>query len=152
MEEKIKKNFPNYIINNASNRRLYELLRITELCHKMNTLLVYVERNENNDDYFRLNEQLQHVEKINVIFLNKDDIYFYYIDFTQKIDKIIMSLKRKLYNENDCVICMEKCTGICMSCAKCGNFVHNECFEKCDKQICPICKHNHFLDYNKINT
>ena len=96
MEETLKTQFPNFIINNASNRNSYELLKITELCHKIDKFLVFIKRNEKNEEYFKLTEELQNVEKINVIFLNKDDIYFYDVDDEHKIDIVVMSLKRKI--------------------------------------------------------
>ena len=148
MEETLKTQFPNFIINNASNRNSYELLKITELCHKIDKFLVFIKRNEKNEEYFKLTEELQNVEKINVIFLNKDDIYFYDVDDEHKIDIVVMSLKRKILNENECVICMEQCVNNYISCSQCGNFTHKICFAQCNKLICSVCKHNHFLDYN----
>jgi len=79
--------------------------------------------------------------------LNKDDIYFYYIEDENKIDITIMSLKRKLLNETQCVICIEKCINNYYSCSQCGNFIHIHCFEKCIVKKCPVCSNDKFLHY-----
>jgi hypothetical protein len=148
MEQALKLQFPNFIINDASNRNSYELLKITELCHKIDKFLVFIKRNKKNDDYFKRNEEYQNTKKINIILLNRDDIYFYDIDNEDKINIVIMSLKRKLLNETECIICMEQCVSNYMSCSQCGIFTHIMCLEKCDKQICYVCKNNSFLHYN----
>ena len=43
---------------------------------------------------------------------------------------------------------MEQCINKFYICSKCGHQIHNICFEKCIKQICSICKYNHFM-YNE---
>ena len=106
-------------------------MKITALCHEIDKLLVFIERN---------------TKEINLIFLNKDDIYYYYIENNNNLDVTIMSLKRKLYNETNCVVCMEQCINKYYMCSKCGHQIHNICFKKCDKSICSIC--NHFM-YNE---
>ena len=142
MEHKLKNALPNYTINNASKRSCEEIMKITELCYKKDNLLVFIERNQNNEDYFEITEFAQNTEKINLIFLNKDDVYFYYIE---NIDIAIMSLKRKLYNETDCVVCMEQCIDNFYICSKCGHQIHSVCFEKCAEQKCSICRYNYFM-------
>ena len=44
MEQKIKNTLPNFNINNSSNRNFEELMRITELCHKINNILVFIKK------------------------------------------------------------------------------------------------------------
>jgi hypothetical protein len=144
MEHKLKMALPNFTINNSSNRDINQLLRITEICHKIDNLIVLIERNEKNEDYFRLTELTQNTTEINLIFLNKDDIYYYFIE-NNNYDITIMSFKRRLLNEIECVVCMEKCINKFYLCCKCGHQIHKLCFEKCTKQICSICKYNHFM-------
>jgi hypothetical protein len=148
MEQKLKNILPNFNINNSSNRNIDELMKITALCHEIDKLLVFIERNEKNTDYFKITEITQNTKEINLIFLNKDDIYYYYIENNNNLDVTIMSLKRKLYNETECVVCMEQCINKYYMCSKCGHQIHNICFKKCDKSICSICKCNHFM-YNE---
>lgn len=148
MEEKLKKAFPDLKINNSSNRNFNDLIKITELCNKINDVLVFIERNENNNDYFEITEITQNSNKINLIFLNKDDIYYYNIENDFDFDISIMSLKRKLMGENECVVCMEICVNKYYICCKCGHQIHDECFNKCIKQICSVCKNQSFL-YNE---
>ena len=94
------------------------------MCHKIDKLLVFIERNKNNDEYFKATEILQNTTDINLIFLNKDDIYYYYIENSNDL-KTIMSLKRKLHNETECVVCMENCINDYYICSKCGHQIHN---------------------------
>ena len=86
-------------------------------------------------------------EEMNLIFFNKDDIHHYYIGNNTDLDVTVMSVKRKLYIETDCIVCMDYCVNNFYVCCKCGNQTHKLCIEKCDKQICAICKNNRFL-YN----
>jgi hypothetical protein len=147
MEEILKNKLPNYKITNASNRFSYEIIKIIELCHNIDKLLVFIQRNEKNEDYFKYTEENFNTEKINIIFLNKDDIYYYDIENEDKISITIMSLKKKLLNEIDCVICLEKCINNYLSCSQCGNFIHQSCLNQCSKLICSICKYNGFIHY-----
>ena len=147
MEEILKNKLPNYKITNASNRYSYEIMKIIDLCHKIDNLLIFIKRNENNEDYFKFIENQYNAEKINIIFLNKDDIYYYDIENEDKISITIMSLKRKLLNEIECVICMEKCNNNYISCSQCGNFTHDKCFEQCSKLVCSVCKNIRFIHY-----
>ena len=148
MEQKLKNTLPDFNINNSSCRNIDEIMKITKLCHKIDKLLVFIERNATNDDYFKQIESALNTEEINLIFLNKDDIYHFYITNGDDLDITIMSVKRKLYMETECVVCMEKCVNNYYLCCKCGHQIHTICFAKCHKQICPICKSNHFM-YNK---
>ena len=67
MEQKIKNALPNLNINNYSNRSFEELMKIIGLCHKLDTILVFIERNEKNDDYFKMIETTQNSKEINLI-------------------------------------------------------------------------------------
>jgi hypothetical protein len=147
MEQKIKNTLPNFNINNSSNRNFEELMRITELCHKINNILVFIKRNKKNNDYFKMIETTQNTKEINLIFLNKDDIYHYYIENNNNLDIAIMSLKRKLYNETECVVCMEPCNNKFYICSTCGHQIHGICLSKCVTYNCSICKNNSFM-YN----
>ena len=146
MEQKIKNALPNFNINNSSNRSFEELMKIIGLCHKLDTILVFIERNEKNDNYFKMIETTQNSKEINLIFLNRDDIYHYYIENNNN-DIAIMSLKRKLYNETECVVCMETCNNKFYICSKCGHKIHVICLAKCVTHICSVCRNNSFT-YN----
>ena len=148
MEQKLKNKLPDFNINNSSCRNIDEIMKITKLCHKIDKLLVFIERNEITDDYFKIIESALNTEEINLIFLNKDDIYHYYIENDNDLDITVMSVKRKLYMETECVVCMEQCGNNYLLCSSCGHQIHTICFVKCHKKICPICKSNRFM-YNK---
>jgi hypothetical protein len=145
MEQKLKNKLPDFNINIASLRNIDEIIKITNLCHKIDKLLVFIERNATTEDYFKLIESELNTREINIIFLNKDDIYYYYIDNDNALDIAIMSVKRILYMETECVVCMEQCVNNYYWCCVCGFQIHTICFAKCDKQICPICKSIRFM-------
>lgn len=148
MEQKLKTALPNFNINNSSNRNFDELIRITKLCHKVDKIIVFIERNEKTEEYFKMTETKQNCKEINLIFLNKDDIYHYYIEDNTNLDIAIMSLKRKLYNETECVVCMESCINKYFICCTCGHQIHGRCLAKCTNHICSLCRNNSFM-YNE---
>ena len=53
MEQKLKNKLPDFNINNSSCRNIDEIMKITKLCHKIDKLLVFIERNATTDDYFK---------------------------------------------------------------------------------------------------
>jgi len=145
MEQKLKNKLPDFNINIASLRNIDEIMKITNLCHKIDKLLVFIEKNATSYDYFKLIEHELNTGEINVIFLNKDDIYYYYIKNNNDLDISIMSVKRMLYMETECIVCMEQCVNNYYVCCVCGYHIHIICFTKCDKQICSMCKSNRFM-------
>lgn len=148
MEEKLKKLFPNLKINNSSNRDINDLTKIIKICYDVSNILVFIQRNEINNYFFEITEITEKIDKINLIFLNKDNIYYYNIINDLNFDTVLMSLKRKINNENECVVCFESCTSNFYMCCKCGNQIHGKCFDKCINQICSVCNNEYFL-YNK---
>lgn len=142
MEQKLKTMFPSLRVNNASHRNVDQLLRIVDLCHLRPDLLVFVVRNDTNQEFFTLAEEWQEAEKINIIFLNKDDIHYYWME---NEDRVLMSLKRKLLLETDCVVCMDPCDSEFYMCCDCGHHIHQACMKQCSKDVCSICQGNHFI-------
>ena len=148
MEKILKKHFTNFTINNASKRNNDQLLKITLCCQKIDTLLVVIFRNKINDQYFQINEMIYNAKNINIIILNKDNLYYFCCEH-QNINIIVMTLKRKILEKSDCIICMDECKDYCnenyYSCIICGNFMHKKCLDKCKyKDNCPICKNRAF--------
>lgn len=43
-----------YKIYDFSNKTFEQLCKSVELCHNMNNIIVYVQRNQNNTDFFHL--------------------------------------------------------------------------------------------------
>jgi hypothetical protein len=97
MEQKLKNELPDFNIIIASSRNIDE---ITKLCHKIDKLLVFIERNATTDNYFKKMETALNTEEINLIILNKHNIYDYYIENNNDLDIIIMSLKRYICKQN----------------------------------------------------
>lgn len=142
-----------YKIYDFSNHTFQQLCKCVELCQKINNIIVYIERNSENNDFFQLHENINRSESksyINtqVIMFHKDN----YIDFIEKSysnesdkkGKRLMIMKNLLEN-NGCAICFEEN----LSLAPCHHCITSFCYE-CLKRhfknkkgcICPLCKEN----------
>lgn len=152
-EFKVIKNFfePAYSVLNYSNNTKKEILKISNKCKHNNKIIVFIKRTSINDTYFKqieLCENSKHkTEKINSIFLNLDNYYFFtstgnYV----KNDGRLYFVRKAIEKENSCCVCYNDFKGYKtgFSCSKCGNLLCNECALKCDiphlKLMCPTCK------------
>ena len=57
----LKARFPNYKITDASNRTNDEIIKISSICMLKKDILVVIERNSKNNDYFDLIEKLEDI-------------------------------------------------------------------------------------------
>lgn len=138
-------------IYDFSNRTFTQLCKCVELCHKMTNIIVYIERNSENDDFFQAHEDLYNNQNksynhVQVIMFHKDN----YIDFTEKNytsendkkGKRLMIMKNLLEN-NGCAICFEENISV-TPCEKCITSFCFQCLEKHFKTTqsckCPLCK------------
>ena len=83
MEELLKINFPNYKFFDASNKLLIEIIKIEQLCLNIPQLIMFVKRNENNKEYFKIYENDSGVNDIKWLFLIMTTI-FIFKDITKK--------------------------------------------------------------------
>jgi len=90
--DNLKARFPSYKITDASNRTYDEIIKISSICMLKKDILVVIERNSKNNDYFDLIEKLEDVkhEKIKYIMLN-DDNYYYNLSLS---NSFILHVKR----------------------------------------------------------
>ena len=49
----LKKHFPSYRVNNASERKWNEIDKIKDLCLEIDNLIVFIFRTSKNEDYFK---------------------------------------------------------------------------------------------------
>lgn len=150
MEEIVKTHFPTYKVNNASNRTMMEILKITELCHNNDSIIVFIYKNDVNKEYFQMAEKIQRVKNINLIFLNKDNMYFYELDesndFLIEFTKIVKLVQGKLTNNNtSCAVCKLQCKNKYLTCSECNMHIHKKCFANSNE--CSKCKNNKFYEY-----
>ena len=73
----LKAQFPNYKITDASNRTNDEIIKISSICMLKKDILVVIERNSKNNDYFDMIEMLEDInhKKTKYILLNDDNYY-----------------------------------------------------------------------------
>ncbi len=74
-----------YKIYDFSNHTFQQLCKCVELCQKINNIIVYIERNSENNDFFQLHENINRSESksyidTQIIIFHKDN----YIDFIEK--------------------------------------------------------------------
>lgn len=142
-----------YKIYDFSNKNFKQLCKCVELCQKIKNIIIYIERNLENEDFFQLHENINCSEnksyfRTEIIIFHKDN----YIDFTEKNytnesdkrDKRLMIMKNLLEN-NGCAICFEENVSV-TPCEKCITSFCFQCLEKYFKSInsckCPLCKEN----------
>ena len=91
----LKAQFPNYKITDASNRTNDEIIKISSICTLKKDILVIIERNAKNNDYFDLIEKLEGISHrtIKFIILNDDNYYhnsslsnYFILHVKQKLD------------------------------------------------------------------
>jgi hypothetical protein len=143
---KLKTYFQNYTVYDATTKSIDDILKITEICIKSPKILVYIKRTDDNELYFLLNESGYNCP-INIIFMNKDNLYFYDLMNNSDIGRIVMSVKRQLNEDILCVICEDDDCEVFMSCSKCGSFTCGNCFGKLHDIICPICRGDNFIPF-----
>jgi len=146
----LKKHFPDYKINNSSKRSKYtELVQLLEIAMKIDKLIIFLERNEKNDKIFKAVEISNKCKfDIHLIIIHLDNMYWF--SKNDKYEHIIQILKRNINNDNECVICLEKCA-VYSCCCKCGAHYCEKCFDKYKKIECALCKSNRYIFYNNNN-
>jgi len=144
--ENLKAKFPNYKITDASNRTNDEIVKISSICCLKKNILVVIERNSKNDDYFYCIETIEGLRHgdMKYIILNEDNYYFN----SSLSNSFILHVKRKLDGENECPICLEQCNDKYLVCSQCASICCLRCFSKCQSKSCAICRGNKFTTFN----
>ncbi len=142
-----------YKIYDFSNKTFEQLCKSVGLCHSMNNIIVYVQRNENNTDFFQFHEHINSNDSksyrpVQFIMYHRDN----YIDFTditysdeddKKRKKLMIS--KNLLENSSCAICFEE-NVTQTPCRICTTSFCYSCLEKHMKvnksTNCPLCKQN----------
>ena len=149
MEELLKINFPNYKIFDASNKLLIEIIKIEQLCLNIPQLIMFVKRNENNKEYFKIYENDSGVNDIKWLFFNNDNYFHFQGRNKENLKMIVLSVKKFIKDDTECCICYEKINPqekySFLTCLNCSVFVCCNCISKYlklnNKEIeCPICR------------
>lgn len=163
MEQQLKillsENFPAYQINNATNRNSDELDKIINICHKIDSVLVFTLRTKKNEKTFRFLELFHNDRNIEVIFYFRDD--YVYVKDLNDLDGTIRLIKKTMNNENECVVCykdkfgddnFDKKRGLVKEqfivCNQCSSQICSSCINKMQQMNCPICRYE--LEMNSI--
>lgn len=145
--ELLKNNYPQYKINDSSDRNLAQIYKITNICKKCADIIVYLKRNKINEQYFNFVEMFEKSEKnidtnpIDTIIINKDN-YIYIRKNEKNPIKILRCIDKNLLDNDSCCICMESKSYNLhfMNCSECQTPICNLCLNKINEPLCPCCK------------
>ena len=149
IESFLKKHFPNYKINNASNRTMQELNKIMDICRAMPNLIVFLVRTNDNSSIFQFYEHKKKLKQsINLLFYFKENILFFESSSSESSEHVIRVLKQYIKNEIKCIVCYEKfhgCERNMRICEKCGASTCRRCilhmhYHDKMKVECPVCR------------
>ena len=86
--ENLRKIFPQFKITDASNRTDEQITKISQICDNVKNILVFIERNKKNEEYFLFHERYNKVKigsfkyiifTDQTFFINKRDDYTSYL-------------------------------------------------------------------------
>jgi hypothetical protein len=140
--ENLKIKFPNYKITDASNRTPEQIIRICKICDTVSNLMIFIERNAKNEDYFEVIENVENVRigSFKYIILTEQS---FFVNERDDYSSYILHLQRMLNNNTDCSICFEEKLKRYTYCNQCACACCMNCFDKLgekNKPICPICR------------
>ena len=143
--QNLKAKFPNYKITDASNRTRDEIIKISSICCLNKNIIVVIERNTTNNDYFKLIESVENLQKgkAKYMILNEDNYYYN----SSLSNSFILHVKNKLDGLNDCPICFEQCNDKYLFCSQCGCICCLSCFSKCESKKCAVCRCSKFTTF-----
>lgn len=145
--ELLKKNYPQYKINDSSNRNLFEIRKITNICINNPNIIVYLKKNNINENYFNLVECIEKSQNvidnvpIDIIIINKDN-YVYVRKNENNFIKILRCIDKNLLGNDSCCVCMESKSNNLhfVSCNECQTPTCKNCIQKLNELNCPCCK------------
>ncbi len=123
----LKLKFPQYKITDASNRTPQEIVRICSICDASKNILVFVERNSKNENYFKHCESVERTEigTFKYMFLT-DKTYLVYE--RTNYDSYLLHLQRIFNNENSCPICFDEDLKEYFFCNQCATVCCLSCY------------------------
>jgi hypothetical protein len=143
----LKNNFPQYKINDSSNRNIGQIQKITNICIGCPNIIVYLKRNEINELYFKFIEivekssNISDLDPIDTIIINKDNYVYIRKNETNPI-KILRSINKNLLSNDSCCVCMESKSDYLklINCSECQTPICRLCLNKINNLNCPCCK------------
>jgi len=145
----LKDNYSQYKINDSSNRNLTQIQKINEICMNNPNLIVYLKRNNINNEYFNFIEFIEKLTGviddglIDTIIINRDN-YIYVREYEKNPTKILRCINNNLLGNDECCVCYESKSKTQKHhiCEECQIPLCYKCLVKIDKKICPCCKNN----------
>ena len=146
----LKDNYKQYKINDSSNRNIDELMKIMNICKLNSNILVYIERNTINLEYFEFIESLELDngivgtninDDIHIVIINKDN-YIYIRKSEKNINNVLRTINNNLLSDEYCCICYEEKSDKIRNfiCPNCQSPICTNCIYKLNDKICPCCK------------
>jgi hypothetical protein len=113
MYQAIKDTFTNYQVLDCTGKKDDAIQTILNLCVRNKNIIIYIKRQNHNQQYFRLLEEIEKQKKfydpkpLLELVLNSDN-YLGFREGTITIEKKIRDVRKSLLNDDECAICMEK--------------------------------------------
>ena len=152
----MKKHLTDYRVNNASNRKYTDFLKIWDIMKKIPKQIVYVVRNDTTAIFFHFFEMTHNIIDLQlIVFVDRD--YYYFNQLTkQNIESKIRFIKNAIDNNGKCSICETQMPDTCddiKACKKCGVIYCESCIEKMatedsNKILCAYCRTTMALVFN----
>ncbi len=139
----LKIKFPNYKITDASNRNPQQIIRICSICDTSKNLLVFIERNVINENYFKHCEKLGKAKIGTYKYMIITD-KTYFVSNGENYENYILHLQRIFNNDNTCPICFGEDIKEYLYCNQCATMCCLSCFDQLENELCPICRHESF--------
>ena len=144
----LKTKFPKYRLTDASNRSVQQIIRICSICNANKNIIVFLERNANNEEYFESFETECNREvgssaymliTYKTFLVNRTLL----VNKMTNYDNYILHLQRILNNENTCPICFDEVVDY-YYCDQCANICCLGCMATLKKKICSMCRYDTF--------
>jgi len=146
--DNLKTKFPKYRLTDASNRSVQQIIRICSICDANKNIIVFLERNTTNEEYFELFETGGNVDVGSSAYMFITDKIFL-VNRMNNYDNYILHLQRILNNENTCPICFDEVADY-YYCDQCANICCLGCMAKLEMKICSVCRCDTFTKFKTI--
>ena len=141
--ENLRKIFPQIKITDASNRTHDQIIKISQICDKVNNILVFIERNKKNQKYFIFNERYNKVRIGSYKYIIFTDQTFF-VNERDDYTSYLLHLRRMINNDTQCPICFEGNLKQYFYCDQCACACCEECYDKLEDKICSMCRCDSF--------
>ena len=146
--DNLRSKFPKYRKTDASNRSVMQIVRICSICDANKNVIVFLERNANNEDYFESFETDGNVKVGSSAYMIITDKTFL-VNRMENYDNYILHLQRILNNENTCPICFDEVNDY-YYCDQCAYICCIRCMDMLETKICSVCRCDTFSAFQTI--